>query len=69
MSWENAHAKLASEPWASALEIACYTEALFLDGIVASGPYTAHGPPGVGDYQPERFGEPRMGLVIRMIGT
>ena len=64
--WENAHAKLDGEPWASALEIACYTDALWLDGDVASGPYTAMVPLALTDYQPERFGEPRMGLVIRI---
>jgi hypothetical protein len=64
--WENARAKLAGEPWASALEIACYTDARCLDGDVASGPYTAMVPLAFPKYQPEQFGEPRMGLVIRI---
>jgi hypothetical protein len=64
--WENAHAKLAGEPWAGALEIACYTDALWLDGLIASGPYTAMVPLALTEDWPERSGEPRMGLVIRI---
>ena len=64
--WENARAKLAGEPWASALEIACYTDARWLDGDMVSGPYTAMVPLAFPNYQPEQFGESRMGLVIRI---
>jgi len=64
--WENARAKLAGQPWAGALEVACYTDALQLDGLATSGPYAAMVPLTVPDYRLERVGQPRMGLVIRI---
>jgi hypothetical protein len=48
------------------MEIACYTDAVWLDGRATSGPYTAMVPLAFPDYRFERFGEPRMGLVIRI---
>jgi len=64
--WENARAKLAGQPWAGALEVACYTDALQLDGLATSGPYAAMVPLAFPDYRLERVGQPRMGLVIRI---
>jgi len=64
--WENARAKLAGQPSVGAQQVACYTDALTLDGQAASGPYTAMVPLAFPDYRLERIGEPRLGLVIRI---
>ena len=61
--WENARANLAGQPQVGALEVACYTDALTLDGQAASGPYMAMIPLAFPDYRLERVGEPRPGLV------
>lgn len=63
--WENARAKLAGQPWAGALEVACYTDALRLDGQVTSGPYNAMVPLAYHSCL-DRVGEPSKGVVIRL---